>query len=123
MGETETLGGAPRAGIARIALPLQAAVAEPVEGLTGQQEYCLAGARRALQGGTEGDVADLDATVLRGDAQVGEQAEGTLAALVDHCIALRITALGMAVQPGVEGCAFGEGAVGQVIPQRRIRAL
>ncbi|MNZ84927.1 hypothetical protein D3C78_1037000 [compost metagenome] len=120
--EAEALGGAHGTGVARVALPLEAAIAEFVEGMPGQQEHRLGGARRALHGGAEGDVADLDAAVLGCDAQVAEQAQGA-AAFTQHRVELRVAAVGIAGQPGVEGRALGEGAVGQVVPQRRVGAL
>ncbi|MOA27142.1 hypothetical protein D3C78_1479930 [compost metagenome] len=65
-------------------------------------------------------MTDLDAAVLRRDAQEAQQADVTSAGVVDHRVELRIGARRIAGQPGIEGCAFGEGTVGQVIPQQRI---
>ena len=75
-GEAEALGGAARAGVGGVALPLQAAVAEAVEGLAREQVDRLGGRGRALQRGAEPDVADLDASVRGLDAQEADDAGG-----------------------------------------------
>ncbi len=69
VGEAEALGGPARARVGGVALPLQAAVAEVVEGVAREQVDRLGRGRRALQRGAEPHVADLDDRVARGDAQ------------------------------------------------------
>ena len=62
--------------ILRVALPLEAAVAEVVERVSGEQEDRLGGRRRTLER-AQRDVADLDHAVLRLDPQVARLTLGT----------------------------------------------
>src|SRR2546423_5535055 len=77
-GEAEALGRAARRGVERVALPLEAAIAELIEGAGGEQVDRLRRGRRALQRRAEPDVTDLDRTVLGLDSEVGEHPERKL---------------------------------------------
>src|SRR5947209_7184319 len=59
-GEAEAQRRAPRRGIERVAFPLVAPVAKHLEHVTREQILGFGGERRALQGGTQDDVADLE---------------------------------------------------------------
>src|SRR5213076_887899 len=77
--EPEALGRPPRGGVERVALPLEAAVAEVIERVAREQVDRLAGRGRALEREAEPDMADLDDTELGRDAQVGGEPERALA--------------------------------------------
>src|SRR5690606_16216613 len=98
-------------------------IAEIVEGVAGQQVNRLGSAWRALHRRPEDHVADLDATVQRGDAQVTEQPQGAPRALLQHRVEQWIAAAGICGEPGIECAAFVERAIGQIVPQRRVRPL
>ena len=79
----EPEGGAARALVRRVALPLQAPVAERVERVPGQQPDRLRGLRRALERGAEPDVPDLHAPVRRLGPQEADHAAGAARGAVD----------------------------------------
>src|SRR4051794_5337231 len=81
--EPEALGRTARAGVGRVALPLQPPVAEVVERVAREQVDRLGRPGRALQRRAEPDVADLDDAVGGLDAQVAGHAERAAAHPVD----------------------------------------
>ena len=73
--EAEADRGAAGRLVQRVALPLEAAVAEVVEGMLGEQEDRLGRGGRALELWAEPDVPDLDHAVLGDDRQVGDDSQ------------------------------------------------
>jgi hypothetical protein len=118
-GEPEALGGRPRAVVGGVALPLEATVAEVVEGMTGQEVDRLGRRRGALEGGAEPDVADLDRCVLGRHAQIADDA-GRAPVPGHSGVEERIGGSRRLGGPGGVGGRVGEGAVGQEVPQPRV---
>ena len=85
---------APRRGLGArvgvVALPLQPAVPEHLEGVARQQEDRLGRLRRALQRAAEPDVADLDHAVRGLDAQEADDAGRRPGRAVDDRVEVRI---------------------------------
>lgn len=76
--KAKAFGGATRCGVESVALPLQAAVAQVIEGVAGEQVDRFGGRGGALQLRSEPDVADLDRAEGGLDPQVGSLAQGAL---------------------------------------------
>ena len=117
--EPQALGCVLGPRVAVVALPLQPTVAL-LERILGQQVHRFGAFRRALHRCAEGDVADFDTALRRDDGHQAEDALNLARRTVDHAEKVRVAVGGVIVQPGVEGTALGERAVGQVIPQLRI---
>ncbi|MNO58610.1 hypothetical protein D3C76_491760 [compost metagenome] len=117
--EAESLCRTFGAGIGVIALPLQPSITQR-EAQLAQQVHRLGTLGRALHGGAEGNVADLDPAVVRHDRHQAEDALGLATGAVDDGVEKRVAASSVAFQPAVKGGTFGERAVRQVVPQHRI---
>ena len=117
--EPQALGCVLGPCVAVVALPLQPTVAL-LERILGQQVHRFSTFRRALHRCAEGDVADFDSALRRDDGHQAEDALDLARRAVDHAEKVRVAVGGMVVQPGVEGTALGERAVGQIIPQLRV---
>jgi hypothetical protein len=120
--EAQAVGGAAGALVASVCLPLEAPVAQVVEGVAGQQVDRLGGRGCALEGRAEPDVADLDYTVLRGDPQVARDPARLVRPRIDDREEERVRGFGRGSQPGLELAFVEERPVGQEVPQPRVCA-
>ena len=118
--EAEAVGGAAGGGVERVALPLEAAVAELVEGVVREQVDGLGGGRRALQSCSEPDVADLDDALLGGDAQVGGHARRALVRQRGQRVEERVLRALGPVEQLTQVTGISVRAVGEVRPDREV---
>ena len=121
-GEAEALGGAAARAVEGVALPLEAAVAL-AEHPTGEEEDRLARRPRALEGRREADVPDLDRPRLGRDPHEAHHPAGRAAREVGDREEQRIGLAGRLGHPGGIGRLVGEGAVGEIVPDRVVRPV
>ena len=115
-GEAEPLRRPARADVGGIALPLDAPVAQVLEGVAQEEVDGLGRRGRALEAGPEPDVPDLQAAVGGLDAQVGDEPTRASAGRFDDRQEERVVRARPVLEPGAE-LAGGEGPVGQEAPE------
>src|SRR5690606_404620 len=107
-------GGAPGWQVVAIALPLVAAIAEPVERVAGEKILCLGGRRRPSDRRAPVNAADLDDPESRFDAHQRLAPGDPAAGPVDDREEQRIATGLRLFQPGLKVGAALRRAVGQI---------
>src|SRR5215207_3563264 len=117
-GEAEAAGGALRALVRVIALPLEAAVAELVEDMAGEEVDRLGRAPGLPEPRAEQEVAGLDHAVGRVESHQRQPPLGPAGRLVDDGEEQRVLGGGGLVEPGLERGAVRKRPLGQIAQQR-----
>ena len=118
--EAEAGGCVARGLVERVALPLEAAVSELVEGVARKQEDRLGRGRSSLQFGAEPDVPDLDHPVLGDDRQVGDDPEGSVVSRSGDGEEDVVVARGLLLERFTEALEVGIGSVVEIGPNPRV---
>ena len=121
-GEAETDRRPARGRVQGVAFPFEAPVAQGLEGMARHQEDRLGGEARALQGGGQPDMADFDHTIGRHDPEITRHAQRTSCRAIEDGEEQRVRGGRALGEPGREGRLVGEGAIAEIIPDRRVAA-